>query len=264
MRKYIDIITEAILKESVDFHPAVLTVEPDGRQMVDWPEGTTEAHEEPCRGCKGAGVDRDGYTCDDCFGAKVEKNTIYKCPGFNCSTANTTTACELLGVDWDYSGWIEPLMLPMIRLRLRKIIQDPSHFSKPGSDTHSIRHDQEGSVDYDNPPFGVKAPLMLDHTDSFALEGLMKAASRNDWAAFKNAKRNADDAQLTERGRRLLQAYYDEVLAHGGDSAASVEPTRGARMIGGGLPATAIKAYAERLLAIVDWAIEHKTGMSWA
>lgn len=113
-----------ILNESITFAPARLKIE-NGRKIFSLAD-FEKATEKPCWVCDGTGEDKyasefgQKYSCEYCKGRKVF--TDYEMPvELNVSNANAQAIIDMLGLEFDYSGYIPPERMPELRRKLIKL-----------------------------------------------------------------------------------------------------------------------------------------------
>lgn len=150
MRTYIDIISEAALSESIEFHPA--TISDDG-MSINFPENGVVRKTIPCPGCNGTG--RDAYAasygrdqpCYDCFGAKEITETEYNFPSIGVSNHNAQIICDLIGVEYESHGWIPPEQVSDVLRRLIYAKNKPTGgFEREASDDQQTVMDRSGEL----------------------------------------------------------------------------------------------------------------------
>lgn len=157
MRNWINLVRQSLtesrkpLQESVDFHPAVLSIR-DGHKYVEYPEGTLGKEEANCEACDGTGEEYDerdnkSYPCQYCDGKKTYTKSVASCPELNVANRNATVILDMLGIEADYAGWIDPKDIPDLRRRLIKLKNGGSdqHTIAP-STSKSIRADTSGEI----------------------------------------------------------------------------------------------------------------------
>jgi hypothetical protein len=169
MRKFIDTVA---LLESVTFHPAVMTIE-NGQKYVGWPDGTTEQVETTCLGCEGDGKCPYGShePCDDCGGTGKWKETKYNLPEFRASNEGLQTVLDILGMEFDYAGWIAPEQLPLLRRQLIRMLNgDTSGYEQEPEKHQRVSVDRSGDI-----PAITRGPTMYKPgiTNSM-LEGMIR------------------------------------------------------------------------------------------
>jgi hypothetical protein len=159
MRNFIDAIQ---ITESVDFHPAVLSIR-DGEKYIDFPPNGSEKMEKPCSECSdtkyGEFYGRKNI-CPYCQGTGIETETIYNFPMMNVSNRNMQVVCSLLGVECDdYSGWIPPNEIPTIKRRLIRLMNGDtkSYQIEPTEFKGERKVDRSGDI-----PRITTGPQMLD------------------------------------------------------------------------------------------------------
>lgn len=161
MRSFINIITEGVLNESVEFHPAQMSE--DGME-VRFPENGVLRKSIPCPECNGTGKDqwaiKNGIDqkCWDCFGAKTITETEYNFPSLGVSNTNAEIVCDIIGVECDSHGWISPEQIPNV---LRHLIyaknKSNANFTRDATDTQDTIVDRSGDI-----PMIRKTARMID------------------------------------------------------------------------------------------------------
>ncbi len=157
-------ITEAfsftgILNESVDFHPSVKTIEPNGQVVIGWPDSCVKKVKEPCFMCDYHHEHHPDSPainphCTDCGGTGFFTKTEYDLPEMNVSNRNAGVIASMLGFDHpeDYShGWIPPENLPDARRKLIRILNDENeafgHTIEPSETSSKTTYvDRSGDV----------------------------------------------------------------------------------------------------------------------
>lgn len=163
MRKFLDAVA---LLESVTFHPAVLNITASGEKHVDWPEGTTHKETEDCPGCDGRG----DTNCEDCFGAGRFETTRYNLPELRASNHALETILDILGMEFDYAGWIAPERLPELRRHLvRMMNRDTSEYQRDASREQRTIVDKSGDV----PRIGKGAVMHTPAITGRMIDGLL-------------------------------------------------------------------------------------------
>lgn len=130
MRHLINLV-EGLLCETVDFHPATLSVTDDGGKHIGYPPDSIVKKSEDCWVCDGSGKDiqNDAYKarfgkdlpCERCEGLGKHDEIDYNFPNLNVANSNAFHIADMLGLEPDYTGWIPLEEIPNVLRRLIRL-----------------------------------------------------------------------------------------------------------------------------------------------
>lgn len=153
-----------IITESMTFHPATLTTNSNGQQVIGFADQDEEDVE--CYICDGNGKDPyadegEDLPCRRCNGKGYEKEMVGKGPEMNVANGNGYAIQQMLGLEPDEYGFIENKDLPGI---MRKLMQlkngDTSSHTRDSETTRGAMG--KGDTDGNVTSIGRKGPTMID------------------------------------------------------------------------------------------------------
>jgi len=171
-------ITE-ILAESITFHPATLTKDSKGREVIGFADQDEEKVE--CYICDGTGKDpyeEDGSPCKRCNGKGWEMEMVGRGPEMNVSNSNGYAIQQMLGMEPDEYGFVDNKDLPKLMAKLMKLANKDSNGWTKDQSTERGDMGKQGS-DGNVTSIGRTGPTVMDmgrsqgQVDSY-IERLMK------------------------------------------------------------------------------------------
>jgi elongation factor P hydroxylase len=109
--------------ESVSFHPSIKEIR-DGEVYLLYPEATSTT-EERCPYCHNGKIhwsENDVRACEMCKGTGIFHEPVYDFPELSVSNRSAGVIQEMLGLEPDYSGYIDNKDIPLYIRHLIKII----------------------------------------------------------------------------------------------------------------------------------------------
>lgn len=150
--------------------PGVKSVR-NGEIYVSWPEFAARRLMKPCTYCEGTGRDIQWEThphrktdpnfidpCEMCDGKGESLQWETDFPSMNVSNYNMQSViAPMLGLEFDYTGFVEHKDLPLLRRRLIRVMNGDEDFGREPSEDQKTYVDKSGDI-----PEIKRGALMID------------------------------------------------------------------------------------------------------